>query len=209
MRLKKYQDHFASGAWHVHTNYTDGKSSVDQYCRKAMDNKIPLIAFTEHVWKELNYDFDQFVGDIETAREQYPSLIILSGCEAKVIDLEGNLDVTAATLSQCDIVIGVFHSFIHSDKTNYLTALTNMLKNQKADLWGHPTLFAREKGFTLTTSEITEILNVCKEYGMIIEKNLRYSLPDTDFLDLAKKQDVPVINSGDFHSSTELDAHAL
>lgn len=209
MRLKKYQDYFASGAWHVHTNYTDGKSSVDQYCRKAMDNKTPLIAFTEHVRKELNYDFDKFVGDIETARKQYPSLIILAGCEAKVIDLEGNLDATDATLSQCDIIIGVFHSFTHSDKTNYLIALTNMLKKQKADLWGHPTLFARKNGFTLTMTEMTEILSICKECDMIIENNLRYSLPDTNFLDLAKKQAVPVINSGDFHSSTELDAHEL
>jgi DNA polymerase (family 10)/putative hydrolase len=81
---KKYVDYLLEGEWHIHTNYTDGKNTVFEYCEKAVEIGIPLLAFTEHVRKELTYDFNQFLNEIEEAREEF-DLIILSGCEAKVL----------------------------------------------------------------------------------------------------------------------------
>jgi DNA polymerase (family 10)/putative hydrolase len=84
------------GDWHCHTDYTDGASSVDDYCRTARANGLDLLVFSEHVRRELDYDFDAFCADVEAARERYDDLTLLVGCEAKALDSDGTLDVSEA-----------------------------------------------------------------------------------------------------------------
>ena len=43
---KKYIDYLLVGEWHIHTSYTDGKNSVFEYCEKAIEVDIPLLALT-------------------------------------------------------------------------------------------------------------------------------------------------------------------
>ena len=90
---KKYQEYLEKGDWHVHTNYTDGKNTVLEYCEQAEKNELKLIVFAEHVRKKLDYNFDKFLSDVQSAKDKF-NLIILVGCEAKMIDLKGTLDVS-------------------------------------------------------------------------------------------------------------------
>ena len=89
----KYANYLYTGQWHIHTNYTDGDNSVDNYCRQAIASKIPLVVFSEHVRRNLNYDFHSWLSEIKQARRKYTGLIILSGCEVKVLET-GELDVS-------------------------------------------------------------------------------------------------------------------
>ena len=75
---------------------------------------VPLLAFTEHVRKNLDYDFNDLLDDIEKAREEF-DLIILSGVEAKVL-ADGDLDVEDWILKEVDYSIFAFHSFLFSLK---------------------------------------------------------------------------------------------
>ena len=106
-RWHKYEYYLLKGDWHVHTNYTDGKNTVFEYCKQAEENGLELIAFTEHVRKKLDYDFDDFVAEVYSAKDKF-DLEILAGCEAKVLDSEGTLDVSDDILKECEIVLGVF-----------------------------------------------------------------------------------------------------
>jgi len=76
---------------------------------------LELIAFTEHVRRNLDYDFDDFVAEVYSAKDKF-DLEILAGCEAKVVDSEGRLDVSDDILKECEIVLGVFHRFEPVDK---------------------------------------------------------------------------------------------
>ncbi len=111
--MKKWEVLQVSGnrGWHCHTRYTDGRNTVAEMCGQASRNGLELIAFTEHVRKSLFYDFDRLVNDVKRARKRYPSLKILVGCEAKVLNRKGELDVSGEILKKCDIVLGTFHSF--------------------------------------------------------------------------------------------------
>ena len=62
------------GEWHIHTDYTDGKNSVFEYCKVAERLGIPLLAFTEHVRKKMDYDFDQFVEDVQNLYSIYEQI---------------------------------------------------------------------------------------------------------------------------------------
>ena len=192
------------GDAHVHTDYADGKNTVREYCQKALHNNLKAITFAEHVRKNLDYNFDNFLLDIEKARREFPQLVVLSGCEVKVLNTEGELDAPENVLGQCEIVIGVFHSFKHEDKRSYLAALKAMLKNPVVDIWGHPTLFLKEHDIKLEEEDLGEIINICIEKDVLMERNLKYDVPDADFVRLAVNKGAKFVIGSDAHSVDEL-----
>lgn len=204
MKIKiKYED-TQCGDFHVHTAYTDGKNTVTEYCQKARQNNLKVIAFTEHVRKNLTYNYNDFLSDIFQAKSEFEDIKIISGCEAKVLNFNGELDAPKGVVDLCEVVIGVFHSFKWEDKKSYLAALKAMLRNPAVDIWGHPTLFAKKHGIKLEQEDITEVIRVCIEKDILIEKNFKYNLPDVNFIKLAIRKGAKFVMGSDAHSISEL-----
>jgi len=186
----------------VHTNYVDGANSVDEYCKRAVKLRIPLIAFTEHVRKKLTYRYRDLVEEILTARENYPELIILTGCEAKVLE-DGSLDVSADILRESEIVLMAFHSF-PADKEKYVEALKKALSNPRVDIWAHPGLFLRTKNICLSDEEVGEIFSIASQKNVLIELNEKYCLPPRGWEEIGKKRGVKFVRGSDVHKVEEL-----
>jgi putative hydrolase len=197
---KKYADLLLKGEWHIHTNYTDGENSVYEYCEKAVEKNIPLIAFTEHVRKNLTYDFNKFLEDIEDSRGEF-DVIILSGCEVKVLS-DGNLDVNDWILKEIDYPIFAFHSF--PDNINlYLKGLKGILKNKYLNTWAHPGTFLTKFDKNLYNSELTEIFKLMKRYNVLFEMNKKYDFPLIDHI--IKEYNFCTVNGNDIHSINDLE----
>ena len=202
-RWEKYRDYLIWGDWHMHTSYTDGQNTVLEMAEQAEKNGLKLIAFTEHVTKEMSYDFDQLIRDIKEARKLHPSMKILVGCEAKILDTEGTLDVPEDVLKKCEIVIASFHTFPYSDKTNLLTAMRNLIRNPEVDIWGHPTKHIHALGITLSSREAESLIEMCRSYNVLVEHSLRY--PSTQwFANRALMLGAPVVFNSDAHSVNEI-----
>lgn len=202
-KWKKYESYLLSGDWHIHTIYTDGKDNVFDYCAQAEKNGLKLIAFTEHVRKELTYNFDDFVSDVFSAKDKF-NLEILVGCEAKVLDISGTLDVSKKILKECEIVLGTFHKFEPPLKDAYLAALTNMITNPDVDIWAHPTLYAIRNGFSLSEEDIYEISNSCFNNEVLIEINIKYNVPNIKFQAIASHMKCKFVKGSDAHQISEL-----
>ena len=202
---QKYPDYLFNGEWHIHTNFTDGTGSIAEYAETAVELGIPLLAFTEHVRKELDYDFGQFLNEINIAREKYPDLVILSGCEAKVIQ-DGCLDCRDDILKKVEHRVFAFHSFSESlDK--YLTALENVLINHNVDAWAHPGLFFKKhSNILMPDKKLSELFRLMKKAGVLLEVNLKYKLPSIDWLTKYPRETTnnPVVFGGDVHSVEDL-----
>jgi DNA polymerase (family 10)/putative hydrolase len=188
----------------MHTDYTDGRSSVDDYCRRAATDGPDLLCFSEHVRRELDYDFDAFRRDVETAREAYPDLTILLGCEAKALDSEGALDVSDAVLSQVDVVTGVFHSFPEVSVTEYVDAACALVANPAVDVYGHPTLLPTRRGLDLTPDDWAQVVATAVEHDTVIEVNSRYDLPRADLVGVALSHEASVVVGSDAHEASQL-----
>ena len=78
--------------FHLHTTFSDGFSTVGDYCAYAQANGYRVLVFTEHVRERIDYDWYEYLDAIERARWQFPSLELWTGCEAKVL-LDGTLDM--------------------------------------------------------------------------------------------------------------------
>jgi len=68
--------------FHTHTEYCDGKGSVEDYIKQALDLKQPAIGFTGHApvpfdseWNMTEENFKKYLADITHAKEKYKSEI--------------------------------------------------------------------------------------------------------------------------------------
>lgn len=201
---KKYSQYLLSGEWHIHTSYTDGDNTISDYCQRATERGIPLVAFTEHVRLDLSYDFNAFLEDIDNARMQY-DLIILSGCEAKVLP-HGILDVDDNTLKQVDYPIFAFHSFPSSAGTEgSIEALYTVLKNPHVNTWAHPGSFFNRSGMHIPEEELFRIFRTLKNNEILVELNKKYHYQSDDWLSFAKRTQVNFVRGSDCHKIAEME----
>lgn len=206
LTLKRFweaEERLLPGDWHIHTSYTDGADTVDTYCRRAVSQGLRLLAFTEHVRKNMSYDYPDLLAEIARARREF-NLKLLAGCEARVLDTDGALDVAEEVIERCDIVTAVFHSFAKTDKESYLQALKAMLENPHVHIWGHPTLFTRSNHIHLEEAEMDSIIELCIENQVLIERNLKYRLPEEGFIKLAISKGARFVIGSDAHRASEL-----
>jgi DNA polymerase (family 10)/putative hydrolase len=201
-RWHPYEKELLAGDWQVHTTWSDGKDSILAYCTEARRQGLRLIAFTEHVRRELRYDFWAYVQEVEEARRLFPELTILAGCEAKVLNVQGELDAPSDVLQECDLVLGAFHSFPEPER--YLEALEAMLCNPWVDSWAHPTLYARKQGIILSGLEEERLVRLCIEKQVLIEFNGKYNLPGLSFREKVKALGASYVYGSDAHSVAEL-----
>lgn len=201
-RWPTYRAQLLTGDWQIHTTWSDGANSVLEYCAAAKALGLHLIAFTEHVRRELRYDFWSYRRDVEEARRQFPELTILAGCEAKVLNPEGELDATPEVLAACDIVLGAFHSF--SPQERYLEAVEAMLRNPWVDIWAHPTLYAQRHGIPLGAADEERFVRLCLEREVLIEFNGKYDLPSPSFRERVCAMGAPYVYGSDAHRVAEL-----
>lgn len=198
---RKYVDYLMEGEWHIHTNYTDGKNTIHEYCQKAEELGIPVLAFTEHVRINLNYDFNNFLNDIEEAKDEF-DIIILSGCEAKVLP-DGELDVKEQILKEVDYPIFAFHSF-PQNMNLYIECLKNILRNHYVNTWAHPGTFLTKNCFELSDEEIKKIFRLMEERNILYEINIKHKIIPANWINYAKKYNVGLVRGSDVHCIEEM-----
>ncbi len=198
---RTYQAYASRGEWHIHTRHTDGRDGIPEYCQRAGELGIPLIAFTEHVGKTLRYDFDAFLTEIEDARDSFP-LTILSGCEAKILP-DGEIDAEEWVLEVVDYPIVSFHSFPR-DVPLYVECLKSALQNRYVNAWAHPGAFLRANHLTIPADDLADIFAVMAQEEVALEVNRKYSTPPDEWIGPARRRGVAEIRGSDVHAVDQL-----
>ena len=192
----------SKGEWHIHTSYTDGENTIDEYCKAAIELGIPIIAITEHFRRNPTYDFDKYLKEIWEAKINYPNLIVVSGVEVKILE-DGTLDASLRDLLKVEYVIGSIHSF-PVDEVTYYNAVWRAVNMPLISTWGHPMKFLKENKFKPDKDIITPILKRMKNNNIWLEKNTKYGVPPKNWLATASKLGVTIVEANDIHSVEEL-----
>ncbi len=165
--------------FHLHTIYTDGSSSVEDYCRWALNNKLDGVVFVEHTRRKLSYDFSSFLRDIEIAKRKFPRLDIWIGVEAKIIP-GGKLDIPDEILSRIKLICFACHSFpddIELYRTSFKRLFTDKRWKEYIRCWVHPGRFLKHRGFLDKYLNILEdLIEVAIDEEIFIENNLKDQL---------------------------------
>lgn len=167
--------------FHLHTTYTDGGSTIHAYCEWALEKAFDVVIFTEHVRRELSYDFSNFLRDIDVARRSFPSLDIWVGVEAKVLP-GGKLDLPRAFLPDIQVVGLAYHSSVPSNIAVYKEALLQAFSLQRLEnfvsVWVHPGRCLMQANMLLQKLELlNDLLIAATAQEVFIEMNARYELP--------------------------------
>jgi putative hydrolase len=96
--------------FHLHSNWSDGKQSIEDILKYAKKKKLRAIAITDHIRKESTY-FKDYKKLIEKLKETEENCVLYSGFEAKVADFDGNIDVKESVVRESDIAIASVHRF--------------------------------------------------------------------------------------------------
>jgi len=225
-KWQRYSRYLGTGDWHCHTRYTDGRNTVMEMCGQAERNGLEFIAFTEHVRRKLSYDFGRLEADVKKARKKFPRMKILLGCEAKVLDRTGSLDVSERVLRKCDIVLGTFHSFPSlnegdkkkegvsghlqascrlpstSRKKEFESALKNMLANPDVDIWTHPITFFQQ--CPLCEKDVYDIIRLCIKGNVLVENNTKPRYRSPKLIAECRKMGAKIVTGSDAHGAEEL-----
>ena len=219
MKLEGYKKYFLKGDWHTHSTFSDGDNTPEEMVKTAIDLDLKLIAITEHVNRKTDW-LDDFCEEIRRLKKKYEGKIkVLSGIEAKVIDLRGNIDARAKFFDNVDIVLTAFHriptshGFIPREQISkkklevlehWHKAMLNVLKNTNVDIIAHPTNLLKIHDIAILYLVKKEIAESANKNKKIFEINIKHDVPDKEFIGLLEENNVPMIRGSDAHHIQEL-----
>lgn len=167
--------------FHLHTRYTDGQLDAIDYFRFAKEHGVKTLVFTEHVRRDLKYDFSAFVSEIRTIALDYPEVKAVIGAEAKILP-EGELDISEETLKQIDVLCFACHGF-PDDNALYLRSFRNLLTSgewkDKIRVFVHPGRYLKRRRIEDPEmwNALNELLLLGADNSVFIEENKRENLP--------------------------------
>lgn len=206
--------------FHIHTNITDGSSSLEEYIGRALKLHITEIAFTEHVRKSSHW-YHSFVERVEQLQESNKNKIrIYHGIEAKILNLDGDLDATDDMLDTAELILGAVHRLPDSclqgsGKMNGLPPAEfadiefrlsqAIIKESPATVLAHPGgMYIRKFNKPFPGKYLENLLDLACKYDTAIEINSSYSKEVLLDMDLFARLN-PLISLGsDAHAKEDL-----
>ena len=210
--LEKFKDLTSNENYlfHLHTNYTDGLNSIEDYFRYASKNKFETIVFTEHVRKKISYNFEDYFSEIRRTETKFENVNAIVGVESKIFP-DGSIDIPDSILPMIDLLCFACHSF-PDDITLYEEAFKEVFVDAKwksfIRVWVHPGRYLQRIGLTKHNTDIFHgLLNTAVGEGVFIENNLKQVVLLRNIIESIPSESLVV--GHDAHSVSELEAHKL
>ncbi len=198
------------GDLHVHSNWSDGHSSIEEMARAAKEAGYEYVAIADHspsqtVANGLKIDrLEARHKEIEAARKAVPGIDILEGSEVD-IKRDGKLDYPDQVLAGLDFVVASVHSGWKTERQAMTERIIKAMQNPWVDCIGHPTgrLIGQREPYEI---DLEAVLAEAARLRVAMEINAdpsRLDLKDTDAR-RAKELGVKLIIATDAHSAHHL-----
>ena len=131
------------------------------------ENNIKILGTSEHAPSMPGAPHKWYFANMRVLPRVINGVTILKGCEANIIDSEGNIDIDEHDTSNLDYLIASFHKPTFNPKSkeeNTLAFLNAIDKNPKIYILGH-------LGNPLYDLDYEAIVKKCKEKDILIEIN--------------------------------------
>ena len=194
------------GDLHVHSDWTDGTTSIEAMAAAAQARGYAYMALTDHSRRvAMAHGLDparvsRQVRDIDKLNEKFKSFTILKGIEVDILN-DGRLDLPDSILSRLDVVVASVHSFFDLAREAQTDRVVRAMENRHVSILGHPTgrLIGAREPYDI---DMDRVISAAHDLGCYLEINA-----EPDRLDLndihahaAKSKGVKVAVSTDAHS---------
>lgn len=170
-KLIGYDD--LKGDMQVHTNWTDGESSIKEMAEAAKKQGLEYIVITDHT-KSLamtgGSDEKRIVkqmAEIDKVQKQVSGIKILKGAEVNIYK-DGTLDIEDETLAKLDIVGAAVHSNFNMSEADMTKRMIRAMENPNVDIVYHPTgrLIQKREPYKV---DVEELIKSAKRTKTILE----------------------------------------
>ncbi len=199
------------GDLHMHTNATDGSSSIREMAAAASSRGRKYIAITDHsrrVAMANGLDEARLLAqweEIDSLRDFLPDIRILKGIEVDILE-NGDLDLPDSVLAGADWVTASIHYGGNQPAAQITARVIGALANPNVDCISHPTgrLLNQREPYAV---DIVEVIAAAAAHRKILELNAhpaRLDLNDVHCA-MARESGVPIVINSDAHSPKGLD----
>jgi len=194
-----------NGDLHVHSNWSDGTSPIEEIARAAQKRGYQYVAICDHSKSlKITHGLDESrlmkqIEEIDRINEKMKGFQILKGTEVDILN-DGRLDLSEKVLEKLDLVVAAVHSGFKQEKEKMTKRIVRALENPFVDVLAHPSgrlLGARDP----YEVEIDEVMEAAKQYGKALEINAYFERLDLDDIHCrkAKEMGIPLAIGTDSH----------
>ncbi len=200
------------GDLHVHTNWSDGSSTIKEVVNTAIARGYEYICISDHSQglKIANgMTPERIRKQLDAVRKAEADsggkLRLFTGSEVD-IKPDGTLDYPRSVLAELDVVVGSVHSRFRMTKKEMTDRIVSAIQSGSMDILGHPTgrVIGKRDPYEI---DFDRLFEAAKSSGVALEVN---SLPDRlDLRDvhcrLAKENGVKLAIDTDSHNVSHMD----
>jgi DNA polymerase (family X) len=197
------------GDLHVHSDWTDGRESLENMVRGARDRGYEYVCISDHsagrgIARGLSRErLEDQMKEIARLRETITGIEILAGMEVDIRG-DGTLDMPDEVLERLDFVTGSIHSGMEQGREQTTARILRAMDNPNMDMLGHPTgrLMPRREPVDV---DIEAVFQAARKTGTVLEINSmpdRLDLKDTH-VQRARQLGVMMAINTDSHSSQQ------
>jgi DNA polymerase (family 10) len=199
------------GALHVHSDYSDGSSTLEEMAEAVRSRGLDYVGFCDHS-KSAGYVFGLKEDDVRQQHEEidrlnreYDNFRIFKGIESDILK-DGGLDYDDDVLDRFDFVVIAVHAPLNMTETEMTRRVVKAIEHPASTILAHPTgrILLEREGIPIN---IDDILAAAAEHGVSVELNAHPHRLDLDWRHLRKARELGVkiaINT-DAHSTVDLD----
>ncbi len=168
------------GDCHVHSDWSDGGSPIDEMARAARDLGHDYMVLTDHspnlkIARGLSPTrLREQLEVVARLNEELSPFRILTGIEVDILE-DGTLDQAPSLLAQLDLVVGSVHSKLRSPSKEMTPRMVAAISNPHLDVLGHCTgrMVKGTRGRPESEFEADLVFAACAQFDVAVEVNSR------------------------------------
>ncbi|MFQ5825943.1 MAG: DNA polymerase/3'-5' exonuclease PolX [Dehalococcoidia bacterium] len=199
------------GDLHVHSDWSDGRDSIEDMALAARERGYEYLAITDHsvgraIARGLNEErLGRQIEEIRELNGRLGDIRILSGVEVD-IRADSSLDFPDELLAKLDVVVAAVHSGMNQPRDRMTQRIIRAMENPHVDVLAHPTcrLLGEREPIDV---DLEAVFRAAVETGTALEINAMPSRLDLKDIHIfrARELGVKLVLGTDAHSTSQLD----
>lgn len=163
------------GILHNHSNYSDGKHSLEQmavHCKNLGYEYLGICDHSKSAFYANGLNEDRLMqqhAEIDALNKKLAPFKIFKGIESDIL-YDGNLDYDNQVLASFDFIVASVHSILNMKLEKATQRLLTAIENPYTTILGHPTgrLLLRREGYPI---DHKAVIDHCAKHNVVIEIN--------------------------------------
>ena len=195
------------GDLHSHTTASDGKHSLKEMAKAAIDRGYKYLAITDHSKSQTQAgglsadELEKQIDEIAELNDGFDGFRLLTGCEVDILE-DGDLDFPDSLLSKLDLVVASIHSKLDLDEEAQTDRIIRAMDSPEVNIIGHPTgrMLEKRRPYPL---DMQRVIEAVADRGCALELNANPNRLDLSDIHCrqAAEQGVRIAVSTDAHAT--------